>query len=85
MCSGLAAKYRMPMELAITLAALALYDIVIFCDDSGMPCGLSQALHRCEECKADQTSCCCVGVCTNLSGRELRHATCCSSGMTTSD
>ena len=36
MCSGLAAKYRMPMELAISLAALALYDIVIFCDDSGV-------------------------------------------------
>ena len=35
-CRGLAAKYRMPMELAISLASLALYDIVIFCDDSGI-------------------------------------------------
>ena len=34
-CRGLAARYRMPMELAVTLASLALYDIVIFCDDSG--------------------------------------------------
>eukprot|EP00879_Flechtneria_rotunda_P002346 GHRR01002541.1.p1 GENE.GHRR01002541.1~~GHRR01002541.1.p1 ORF type:complete len:321 (+),score=109.78 GHRR01002541.1:331-1293(+) len=31
----LAARWRMPTELAIDLAALALYDIVIYADDSG--------------------------------------------------
>ena len=31
----LAARWNMPMELAIDLAALALYDIVIYADDSG--------------------------------------------------
>eukprot|EP00775_Hariotina_reticulata_P010679 gene10679-10838_t len=32
---GLAARWRMPVELAIDLASLALYDIVIYGDDSG--------------------------------------------------
>ena len=31
----LAARWNMPMELAIDLSALALYDIVIYADDSG--------------------------------------------------
>jgi hypothetical protein len=30
-----AARWRMPVELAIDLAALALYDVVIYGDDSG--------------------------------------------------
>ena len=34
-CRSLAQKYNMPMELAVALAGLALYDIVIFVDDSG--------------------------------------------------
>ena len=34
-CRGLAAKYHMPMELAYSLATLALYDVIIYCDDSG--------------------------------------------------
>lgn len=34
-CRSLAAKYNMPMELAYSLATLALYDIIIFADDSG--------------------------------------------------
>ena len=34
-CSGLAQRWGMPRELAYDLAALALYDIVIYCDDSG--------------------------------------------------
>ncbi|DBA80735.1 hypothetical protein WJX77_004806 [Trebouxia sp. C0004] len=32
---SLAAKYNMPMELAYSLATLALYDIIIYADDSG--------------------------------------------------
>lgn len=32
---SLAARWRMPVELAIDLAALALYDVVIYGDDSG--------------------------------------------------
>lgn len=32
---ALAQKWRMPTELAVDLAALALYDIVIYADDSG--------------------------------------------------
>ena len=35
---ALAQKYNMPMELAVALAGLALYDIVIFVDDSGEHC-----------------------------------------------
>ena len=31
----LAARWNMPMELATDLASLALYDIVIYADDSG--------------------------------------------------
>jgi len=31
----LAARWRMPVELAVSLSALALYDIVIYADDSG--------------------------------------------------
>ena len=34
-CRQLAAKWNMPMELATDLASLALYDIVIYADDSG--------------------------------------------------
>ena len=34
-CRGLAAKYHMPMELAYSMASLALYDIIIYADDSG--------------------------------------------------
>ena len=34
-CSALAQRWNMPRELAYDLAALALYDIVIYCDDSG--------------------------------------------------
>ena len=34
-CRALAARWNMPVELAVDLAALALYDIVIFADDSG--------------------------------------------------
>eukprot|EP00891_Asterochloris_glomerata_P001236 jgi/Astpho2/1236/Aster-07086 len=33
--SALAQRWNMPRELAYDLAALALYDIVIYCDDSG--------------------------------------------------
>lgn len=32
---GLAAKYHMPVELAYSMASLALYDIIIYADDSG--------------------------------------------------
>ncbi|KIZ02628.1 hypothetical protein MNEG_5332 [Monoraphidium neglectum] len=32
---GLAARWRMPVELALDFAALALYDIVLYADDSG--------------------------------------------------
>jgi len=32
---GLLCRWRMPVELAIDLASLALYDIVIYGDDSG--------------------------------------------------
>ena len=32
---SLAARWNMPVELAIDLAALALYDVVIYADDSG--------------------------------------------------
>lgn len=32
---GLAAKYHMPMELAYSMASLALYDVIIYADDSG--------------------------------------------------
>ena len=37
LCCGrsLAGKYNMPMELAYSLASLALYDVIIYCDDSG--------------------------------------------------
>lgn len=28
-------RWRMPVELAVTLSALALYDVVIYADDSG--------------------------------------------------
>lgn len=31
----LAARWRMPVELALDFAALALYDIILYCDDSG--------------------------------------------------
>ena len=34
-CSALAQRWNMPLEMAYDLAALALYDIVIYCDDSG--------------------------------------------------
>ena len=34
-CRSLAAKYNMPMELAYSMASLALYDIIIYADDSG--------------------------------------------------
>ena len=37
-CRSLAQKYNMPMELAVSLAGLALYDTVIMVDDSGMIC-----------------------------------------------
>jgi hypothetical protein len=33
--TGLLCRWRMPVELAIDLASLALYDIVIYGDDSG--------------------------------------------------
>ena len=33
-CRALAVKWRMPVELALDLVALALYDIVIYADDS---------------------------------------------------
>ena len=33
-CRALAIKWRMPVELALDLVALALYDIVIYADDS---------------------------------------------------
>lgn len=32
---AMAARYNMPLELATEMVTLALYDIVIFCDDSG--------------------------------------------------
>lgn len=32
---ALAAEWDIPMEIATDLAALALYDIVLYCDDSG--------------------------------------------------
>lgn len=32
---SLAAEWDIPMEIATDLAALALYDIVLYCDDSG--------------------------------------------------
>lgn len=34
-CSGLAQRWNMPLELAYDLATLALYDVVIYADDSG--------------------------------------------------
>ena len=34
MCRGLARKWNMPVELACDLVALALYDIVVYADDS---------------------------------------------------
>ena len=35
LCRGIASKYNMPLELAMSLTALALYDTVIYVDDSG--------------------------------------------------
>eukprot|EP00208_Stichococcus_sp_RCC1054_P008332 CAMPEP_0206152440 /NCGR_PEP_ID=MMETSP1473-20131121/39327_1 /ASSEMBLY_ACC=CAM_ASM_001109 /TAXON_ID=1461547 /ORGANISM="Stichococcus sp, Strain RCC1054" /LENGTH=348 /DNA_ID=CAMNT_0053549999 /DNA_START=127 /DNA_END=1173 /DNA_ORIENTATION=- len=32
---GLAARWNLPVELCLDLAGLALYDVVIYCDDSG--------------------------------------------------
>jgi hypothetical protein len=34
-CCCCCCRWRMPVELAIDLAALALYDVVIYGDDSG--------------------------------------------------
>jgi len=32
---GLAAAWRLPLEMACDLCSLALYDVVLYCDDSG--------------------------------------------------